>query len=268
MKNVYLKHDRIYTILLPILFGILVLAVWMAWVSRAGFALWIVPKPIDILEVFVNYPGLLWLHSKTTIVETLAGLVLSIGLGTLTAIGMDRWKRLNQTLFPYLIVTQTIPIIAVAPLIILWFGYGVQAKIFIVTLVCFFPICISLYDGFQQMPVEYFRLFRSMQASKWQIFWLLKFPSALPAFFTGLKLAASYSVMAAVIGEWLGGESGLGIYMTRAAKSYQTAQVFAIIIVISVLSLILYGLTVLTEHSLLKWKFVHQAEYVDTKERR
>jgi len=186
-----------------------------------------------------------------------------LGVGVVTAFLMDRRKALDQAIFPYLILSQTIPIIAVAPLIIIWFGYGIQAKVFIVALVCFFPICVNLYDGFKNISVDYLRLFRSMNATPWQVFLRLKVPAALPSFFTGLKLSTSYSVMAAIIGEWLGGESGLGIYMTRAAKSYQTAQVFAIIVVISLVSLCLYGLVVLLERSLLRWRFIKQAEYLD-----
>jgi len=126
-------------------------------------------------------------------------------------------------------------------------------------------VAINLFDGFRKVSVEYLRLLQSMNAKPRQIFYLLKIPSALPDFFTGLKLAVSYSVMAAVIGEWLGGEKGLGIYMTRATKSYQTDQVFAIIIIIVLFSLLLYGIVILLERIFLKWHFTHLAEYIDSK---
>lgn len=250
-------------IILPVSFALLILIFWTFLTAFNARIRWIVPTPLSIIKVFVNHPGLLISHASLTITETLAGLGISIILGSLIAVTMDKWKAFQKTIYPFVIISQTIPIIALAPLFILWFGYGVTAKIFIVILVCFFPIAVNLYDGLRQVSVDYLRLFKSMNASPLQTFFLLKVPSALPAFFTGLKLAVSYSVMAAVIGEWLGGEKGLGIYMTRATKSYQTAHVFAIIIIISLFSLLLYGLVVLLERILLKWQFTHLAEYED-----
>jgi len=258
-----MRPQRYNGILFPAILGIFILGGWYLVLAQGTLAKWILPTPGSILAVFDQHLPLLGKHLATTLAETVSGLLISLGVGVVTAFLMDRRKALDQAIFPYLILSQTIPIIAVAPLIIIWFGYGIQAKVFIVALVCFFPICVNLYDGFKNISVDYLRLFRSMNATPWQVFLRLKVPAALPSFFTGLKLSTSYSVMAAIIGEWLGGESGLGIYMTRAAKSYQTAQVFAIIVVISLVSLCLYGLVVLLERSLLRWRFIKQAEYLD-----
>jgi ABC-type nitrate/sulfonate/bicarbonate transport system permease component len=256
-------RNRIKQIVLPLSFALILMTIWSILTKSGSSLRYIIPHPVDIASVFSKYSGLLLNHSINTILETLIGLFFSIVLGSLIAIAMDKWKAFQQTIYPFVIISQTVPIIALAPLFILWFGYGVTAKIFIVTLVCFFPIAVNLYDGFRQVSVEYLRLFKSMNASASQTFFLLKIPSALPAFFTGLKLSVSYSIMAAIIGEWLGGEKGLGIYMTRATKSYQTAHVFAIIIVISAFSLLLYGCVLLLERILLRWKFTHLAEYED-----
>jgi ABC-type nitrate/sulfonate/bicarbonate transport system permease component len=258
-----MKNNKTGVIILPLSFAFILLIIWTFLTAFSEQMRFIIPTPLSVAQVFIQYPGLLLSHASATITETLAGLVISLVLGILAAICMDRWKAFQQMTYPFIIISQTIPIIALAPLFILWFGYGISAKIFIVTLVCFFPITMNLYDGFRQVSVEHLRLFKSMNAKPLQTFLLLKIPSALPAFFTGLKLAVSYSVMAAVIGEWLGGEKGLGIYMTRATKSYQSAHVFAIIIVISLFSLLLYGLVVLMERKLLKWQFNHLAEYED-----
>jgi ABC-type nitrate/sulfonate/bicarbonate transport system permease component len=244
--------------------ALLLLVLWTAITSHHRPYLWIFPSPAEIGQVFVTHPDLLFQHAIVTIWETLAGLCISIFLGSLIAVCMDNCKAVHYLLYPFVIVSQTVPIIALAPLFIIWFGYGVSAKIFIVSLVCFFPIAVNLYDGFQQVSVDHLRLFKSMRASTWQVFRYLKLPCALPAFFTGLKLSVSYSVMAAIIGEWLGGEKGLGIYMTRATKSYQTAHVFAIIIIICTVSLILYGWVVWLEKRLLKWRYTRLDEYVDT----
>jgi len=262
-----MKNSKTGQVLLPSLFALVILVFWAILTHFNSGLRWITPTPYSILKVFFTHPGLLLSHASVTIMETLTGLVISIFLGSLIAIAMDRWKSFQKMIYPFVVISQTIPIIALAPLFILWFGYGVTAKIFIVTLVCFFPIAVNLYDGFRQVSVDYLRLFKSMNAKPWQVFYLLKIPSTLPAFFSGLKLAVSYSVMAAIIGEWLGGEKGLGIYMTRATKSYQTTHVFAIIIVISLFSLLLYGIVLLLERIFLKWQFTHLEEYVDTKNR-
>jgi ABC-type nitrate/sulfonate/bicarbonate transport system permease component len=250
--------------LLPTFLAVLILILWAVLANVNQQLKWILPSPLSVITVFFTHPKLLLSHATVTIMETLIGLGISIILGSLIAIAMDRWDSFQKAVYPFIIISQTVPIIALAPLFILWFGYGITAKIFIVTLVCFFPIAVNLYDGFRQVSVDYLRLFKSMNASPMQVFYLLKIPSALPAFFTGLKLAVSYSVMAAIIGEWLGGEKGLGIYMTRATKSYQTAHVFAIILIISMFSLLLYGAVVLLERTLLKWHFTRMEEYIDT----
>ncbi len=176
---------------------------------------------------------------------------------------MHRFTFLKHLIYPYLIVSQTVPLISIAPLLIIWFGYGISSKIFAVILMCFFPITLGLYDGFRGVNVEQERLLKSMGASEYKIFTLLRIPSALPGFFTGLKLAATYSVMGAVIGEWLGGSSGLGIYMTRATKSYQTAHVFAVILVIITLSMALFGIVALFDRWLLSWKYLPSDEYLE-----
>lgn len=219
------------------------------------------PSPLAVLNVFTENPRLIWHHLKPTMLAAVSGLILSIILGCITAIAMNSSRFIKQILYPYLIISQTVPIIAVAPLLIIWFGYGISAKIFAVLLMCFFPIALGLYDGFRSVSVDQIRLLTSMGASNYKIFRLLKIPSALPNFFTGLKLAATYSVMGAVIGEWLGGSSGLGIYMIRATKSYQTAHVFAVIIVIILLSMALFGVVAILDRLLLKWKYLHEDEY-------
>jgi ABC-type nitrate/sulfonate/bicarbonate transport system permease component len=249
---------------MPLSFAVIAVLVWFLATSFNNNKHWMIPSPVSILRVFIEHPVLILSHAVTTINETVIGLFLSILLGFVTAAAMDQCNIFKKVFYPYIIASQTIPIITLAPLVILWFGYGVASKIFVVILVCFFPITLNLFDGFSQVNIEQLRLFKSMNASSWQIFLRLKLPNALPAFFTGLKLAVSYSVMAAIIGEWLGGESGLGIYMTRATKSYQTAHVFAIILLITVFSLFLYGLVAFIERIVLKWRFTRLSEYIDT----
>lgn len=248
---------------LPLLFLLGLILLWQFLSARAVIAFWVLPSPLDVLRVFADFPGLIWNHLLPTLWESLSGLALAVVLGVFSALAMDRSRIVKQIFYPYLIVSQTVPIIAVAPLIILWFGYGIYAKIFVVVLVCFFPIALGLYDGLRQVSIEQIRLLRSMGASEWKIYRLLKIPSALPNFFTGLKLGATYSVMGAVIGEWLGGNAGLGIYLTRATKSFRTANVFAAILTIVLLSVCMFGIVALLDRILLAWHYKKLDEYED-----
>lgn len=254
---------KLRDICLPLGFFIVLIAIWQFISMQEVIAFWIVPSPLAVLRVFASSPQLIWHHLKPTLLAAVTGLGLSIILGSFTAVAMNSSRLVKQIIYPYMLISQTVPIIAIAPLLIIWFGYGISSKIFAVLLMCFFPIALGLYDGFRSVSVEQIRLLASMGASPYKIFVLLKIPSALPNFFTGLKLAATYSVMGAVIGEWLGGNAGLGIYMTRATKSYQTAHVFAVIIVIVLLSMLLFGIVALLDRILLRWKYQHEDEYLE-----
>ncbi|MDD4224354.1 MAG: ABC transporter permease [Candidatus Cloacimonetes bacterium] len=249
---------------LPLLFMLLLLALWQYLSSRTVIAFWVLPSPRAVIGVFRDQPALLWSHIRPTLIASVSGLLLATLLGVLTAMAMHSSKPVRQIFYPYLVVSQTVPIIAVAPLIVLWFGYGISAKVFVVVLMCFFPIALGLFDGLKQVSQEQVRLMRSMGAGGWKIYRYLKVPASLPAFFTGLKLAATYSVMGAVIGEWLGGQAGLGIYLTRSTKSFRTEQVFAAIILIILLSLLLFGIVALLDRLLLGWHYKKLEEYEDT----
>lgn len=248
---------------LPLLFLALLLVFWQYLSSRTVIAFWVLPSPKAVIGVFREYPALLWSHIRPTLAASVSGLLLATLLGVLTAIAMHSSRIVRQIFYPYLVVSQTVPIIAVAPLIVLWFGYGISAKIFVVVLMCFFPIALGLFDGLKQVSQEQIRLLRSMGASNWKIYYLLKIPASLPSFFTGLKLAATYSVMGAVIGEWLGGNAGLGIYLTRSTKSFRTEQVFAAIILIILMSLTMFGIVALLDRLLLGWHYKKLDEYED-----
>ena len=169
-----------------------------------------------------------------------------LAIGTLLAFGlacaMDRFIRLEEAVFPLLVVTQTIPTIAIAPLLVLWMGFGMEPKITLVVITTFFPIAVGLLDGFKSADRDAVALLRSMNATRRQIFRHVKFPAALPYFFSGLKISASYAVVGAVISEWLGGFEGLGVYMTRVRKAYAFDKMFAVIILVVIVSLLLMHL--------------------------
>lgn len=249
--------------LLPSLLFSLIVLVWHYLSSTKLISAWIVPSPQAVISVFIDYPGLILSHLIPTIQATLAGLLYAVVIGVITAVTMHGFSGIKKILYPYLVISQTIPIFAVAPLIVIWFGYGLSAKVFTVALVCFFPITMGLHDGLRSVSQDHLRLLQSMGASRWQQYRFLLIPAALPSFFTGMKLAATYSVMGAIIGEWLGGNAGLGIYMTRATKSFQTAHVFAVIILTIILSMTLFATVTISERILLSWKYVKKDEYLE-----
>ena len=172
-------------------------------------------------------------------------------LALLVAFLMDAIRPLYAMFYPLAVISQTIPLIAVAPLFILWFGFGLLPKVAAVVLVCFFPILINLLKNFRSLNHGYVDLMRSMGANRWQILRHVKLPGSVPAFFAGLRIAATYAVMGAVIGEWLGGASGLGVYLIRSQKSFATARLFAAILMIMLLSLAFFMLVKLCEHLLI-----------------
>ncbi|NLO11327.1 MAG: ABC transporter permease [Candidatus Cloacimonetes bacterium] len=261
-----MKYKGYQQLLLPPLtLFIIIIVLWQYISSRALIGFWVIPSPQSVINVFMDYPHLIWMHLKPTLIASISGLLLAFLLGLATALAMHACPLVKRTLYPYLIISQTIPIIAVAPVLVLWFGFGIAAKIFTVILVSFFPIALGFYDGLRQVNQEQILLLRSMGANTWETYRLLYIPASLPSLFTGLKLAATYSVMGAVIGEWLGGNAGLGIYMTRATKSFQTAHVFAVILVIVVLSMSLFGIVALLDRLLLAWYYKKEAEYKDIK---
>ena len=166
---------------------------------------------------------------------------------------MDLIPPVKQALYPVLIITQTIPTIALAPILIIWFGFGSLPKIIVVILTCFFPIVISLVEGLGSVEQDMIQHFRLMGASKVETFFHLKLPYGFIHFFSGLKIAATYSVMGAVIGEWLGGNKGLGVYMTRARSTYALDKLFAAILVIMVLSIVLVEFIGMIERISMPW---------------
>ena len=150
-------------------------------------------------------------------------------------------------------ITQTIPAVAIAPLLVLWFGYDIAPKVILVAVVCFFPITVGLLEGLRSIDIDNIRLVKSMGASSFQIFKYVKFPASLGEFFSGLKIAVSYSVVGAVIAEWLGGYDGLGVYMTRVKKSYSFDKMFAAILLISIISLILIKVVDILKKRVMPW---------------
>ena len=234
-------------------FLIVLLTVWQLIVETFKIPIWLMPSPTQVFKALVSTQDLLLQHSWTTILETTIGFFISIILGLFVGLFMDLFPLLKRTLYPYLIFSQTVPLIAIAPLLILWLGYGLLPKIMTVILVCFFPIAVSLVEGLENSDPDLMNLLKSMGATSWQILFYVRWPNAMPSLFSGLKISATYSVMAAVVGEWLGASSGLGVYLTRASHSFLTDRVFAAILAISILSLLYFTLISLLWRRILPW---------------
>ena len=197
------------------------------------------PSPFEVVKAFVSDFPLLMEHTEITLIEAFLGLGLGIILGFAVAVIMDRFEYAYKMIYPVLVITQTIPTVAIAPLLVLWMGYGILPKIMLILLTSFFPITIGLLDGFRSVDKDMLNLLKTMGASSFQNFIHLKLPSSLGYFFAGLRISVSYSIIGAVVAEWLGGYDGLGVYMTRVRKSYSFDKMFAVIFLISGISLLL-----------------------------
>lgn len=241
----------------PALAAVAVLLVLWSIVSAAGLVpRYMLPSPLDVVKAFFSEAPLLWEHSIITLQEAFYGLALGVALGFLFAVLMDAFDVLYRALYPILVITQTIPTVAIAPLLVLWFGYEMAPKIILIVIVTFFPVTVGLLDGFRAVDRDTIGLLRSMGASRFQIFRCVKCPSALPQFFSGLRIAAAYAVVGAVISEWLGGFGGLGVYMTRVKKAFAFDKMFAVIFLISAISLALMALVDWAEKRCMPYRHV------------
>lgn len=248
------KWENIRDKTIPLLFISLVIIIWQLIVHYGIIARYILPSPWDVITVCIAIFPDITEHIYTTLQEAIIGLLIAVTLSVILAVLMDNFIIVRKALQPLLVVSQTIPIMVLAPLFVMWFGFGVLPKIMVVILVCFFPIVVSLLEGLSSLDQDLLNLMKSMKASRWQIFYLAKFPASLGSFFSGLKIAATYSIIGAVIGEWMGGKSGLGVYMTRVRQSFALDKVFAAILVIIILSMILFKIIELIQFIVMPWK--------------
>ena len=232
-------------------------AVVLVWFLVTDFELtpsFMLPSPGSVFRALVSNFGILLQHASVTLTEAFSGLGIGIALAFVIATLMDRFPFIYKAFYPLMVITQTIPTIAIAPLLVLWMGFGMAPKITLVVLTTFFPITVSLLDGYRCADPDAVALLRSMGAGKFQIFRYIKFPSSISHFFAGLRVSVSYSVVGAVVAEWLGGLEGLGVYMTRVRKAYAFDEMFAVIIFITIISLLLMLLVALLKKLCMPWE--------------
>jgi putative hydroxymethylpyrimidine transport system permease protein len=236
-----------------VLVCILIVSIW-EWVVISGFIpAFILPAPSAVWSSLVdNWQLLMGVHLPATLEEVLIGFGLSLAGGLLLGIGMHFSRVLEKILYPFLVISQTIPLIAISPIFIMWFGYSIWSKIAVTILTAFFPIVVSTYDGLKSGSTEYRELLLTMGASRWMIFKKVQVPMALPALFSGLKMSVVYCVVGATIGEWLGASEGLGYFSRRMSGNLQADAVFAAIFLLSLLGIILFLIIGFIEKQLLK----------------
>lgn len=232
----------------------LLLIVWQGVCMLGLVPGFMLPSPLEVVQAFISERKMLWEHAVVTLQEAFIGLALGVAIGFVFAVLMDAFEVLYKAIYPILVITQTIPTVAIAPLLVLWFGYEMTPKIILIVIATFFPVTVGLLDGFRAADKDAIGLLRSMGASRGQIFRYIKAPSALPQFFSGLRIAAAYSVVGAVISEWLGGFGGLGVYMTRVKKAFAFDKMFAVIFLISAISLLLMALVDLLEKKCMPYR--------------
>lgn len=246
--------SRAKRVLVPTITIVCLLVVWQLVVVCGLVPNFMLPSPTQVVAALVGDFGLLMQHSVTTLVESALGLVIGVAVGFAVAVLMDRFEGVSLALDPLVTISQTIPTVAIAPLLVLWMGYGLAPKVVLIVISTFFPITVSLISGFRSVDPDLLDLMRTMGASRLQIFLNVKLPAAMGEFFSGLRMSATYAIVGAVIAEWLGGFSGLGVYMTRVRKSFSYDKMFAVIILISALSLALMKVVDLLQRLCMPWQ--------------
>jgi ABC-type nitrate/sulfonate/bicarbonate transport system permease component len=228
--------------------------VWQI-VSATGLVdSFMLPSPAQVVKAFITEFPTLMEHALVTLAEAFIGLEFGIVLGFVMAVVMDRFDGIYKAFYPLIILTQTVPTVAIAPLLVLWFGYEMTPKVILIVITTFFPIAVGLLNGFKSADKDSINLLRAMGAGNGQIFRYIKFPSALSQFFAGLRISASYAVVGAVISEWLGGFKGLGVYMTRVKQAFSFDKMFAVIFLISIISLLLMKGVDLLQKKCMPWE--------------
>ncbi|KGX86270.1 ABC transporter permease [Pontibacillus marinus] len=248
MRNIVQKGWR------PLLVIILLFVIWEVATRVFEIPAWLIPSPSQVVDEGISGWSVYEHHLYSTILLTLIGFIIGTSFGILVAICLHLIPTVRNMFYPLIIFSQNIPIIVLAPLLVIWFGFGMLPKLIVITLVCFFPIAVSTLDGLRQTSTELMHYMKMAGASNGQIFWKLEWPHALPSLFSGLKISATYSVMGAVISEWLGAKEGIGVYMTLASSSFRTDRVFVSIFVIMALSLTFFLLITALEKWFIRWK--------------
>ncbi|WP_022666790.1 ABC transporter permease [Desulfospira joergensenii] len=240
--------------LIALVLILLILGFWEAWVRIATVPVFILPSPVNILTTAIFRADTIFPHAATTFAEIVLGILLAVATALPLAVTMFARPTLEKALAPFLVASQAVPVFALAPLLVVWLGYGMASKVFMAWIIIFFPITVSLVQGFKSCDPEFRVLFRLMGASFFRTMTLLYWPWALPQFFAGLRVGVSVATIGAVIGEWVGAQQGLGFLMIQSNARLQTDLVFAAILWLTAMGLILWTLVGILEKRFINWK--------------
>jgi putative hydroxymethylpyrimidine transport system permease protein len=245
---------------LPVALIALLIGAWQIAASTGAIAKalhiesYLVPSPAEIASSLWENRGLLAENAWVTLREMLFGILAAIAVGVGFAVLMHRWRVVRDAAYPLIIASQTIPVLVIAPILTVWFGYGITPKVVIIALVCFFPLTINALDGLRAVEPEAVKMMRSLNASRWQLFRRVEAPTALPHVFTGAKIAVVIAPIGAVFAEWAGSSAGLGHLIQSDTANFEVARQFATVAVLSAMALTLMGLTVLAERRVVAWR--------------
>jgi len=252
----YWWKKNLFKIGFPVLSALVGLLLWQIFTSLSDIPSFIFPKPSEVWHRLLSVikDGSLLFHTLVTLQEVILGLALGLSAAIITGYFLAKSKLVEQVLAPYIVASQSIPIVAIAPLLVIWLGPGILSKILTSALIVFFPVLVNTIVGLRSVPSELYDLLRSLHASPWQRIIKLEIPAAMPVFLGGLRIGATLAVIGAVVGEFVGADQGLGFLVNVGRGLYDTSLVFVAVFTLVVLALALYGSVVLLENRLLSWQ--------------
>ena len=230
-----------------------ILGAWEAYVRIFDVQKWLLPAPSVVAVTIGDSAELLLGHTWVTLQEVLVGFGLALAGGIILAAGIAFSQTVERAIYPFVVASQTIPVIVIAPLLLIWVGYGLAPKVIVVALIAFFPIVVNMVDGLKSVDVDEVNLMRTLGASRWQTFLKVQVPSSLPFLFSGIRIAIAVSVIGAVIGEWVGSSEGLGYLMIRSKPQFLTERVFAAMVVLSAMGVALFVAVGVFERLAIPW---------------
>lgn len=239
---------------LALLFLLILIGLWEVIIRVQHVPTYLLPAPSGVVRaMWTDWSEKLEPNAIVTLREILAGFMISVVAGIGIAIGLHLYAPLRRATYPLLIGSQTIPIVVLAPVLVIFLGFGIAPKLVIVALICFFPIVVNGLDGLRSVDDEFIHMMRTLHASRWAIFRRVEFPAALPAIFSGMRVAATFAAIGAVFGEWAGANEGLGYLIQASTPNLQTERIFAAIVLLTAIAMGLFGLVSLLERWLVPW---------------
>lgn len=242
------------TILRPLLIFVILIAAWQVLVILTGVQPFILPSPAKVATALMDRGNVIAGHAWITLGEILLGLILGTILGTASALAMGYFRTARQWLLPVMVVSQALPVFALAPILVLWLGYGIGSKVAMATLIIYFPVTAAFFDGLRRTELGYLDMARTMGASRWAILRQIRIPAALPSFASGLRVATAVAPIGAIVGEWVGSSGGLGYLMLHANGRMQIDVLFAALFVLAVIAVVLYFAVDALLERLLHWQ--------------